>query len=906
MDDLDHSMHIAEDDWTSFYDESQECDLLQATLACLDNLSLSDSEDSGNSSPVLGIVQLEPQQSCSTSSREAENDAVGRCSEEGDFPVTAEEEGIGLNNPEGNIKQETNVGITVLQTEQLISAEEESTKRTQEDGGVQQEGGASCKHELEPEFCRQAEVSAHEQQTESASGVGGVRAEKERWFVTVCHSPVRQRRRGTSGKKKTRPKKTCKNGGKQRSREKGERKSCDEGLELETDNDSERESGTDCVTQANQKLGVYPSAEENPESIRSGHAPDFPQTFLKFNEEDNLGTIDRNKHDLSSSAFMLHDTFKEPSWPDSMESDLELGDAVEFLSTHSYDSESYVSAAESMEEPSRLVREMQHSESSLSLTNSLLSLTESSDPAQDTQIHCGRDTTDCEGYESTTVPSAASSMNKTPEDNSTCDADAHSGASCNPSDLPERLQQETHPSASGCSSGDQLSLPAVPDVPLTPCSEADSPETYAKAAGHAQPVYAISAFWDEMEKLTINDILLLRMGRNTSFRDTQETANTEEFPTNQSSTVSTVEDPLPDGSLLDTSDTADSDYFTQPDESKPDRSSCEFSTSDVEEEYWQFFGTSRNPSPDCQSKNQATTGDTPFVTHEEEESTSSEGRETPVPSEDLSRASFVDQNLDSLLELATQRPMARTKSVRNVRALNTEDFSLLCSDERRREESNSLGKLVPSGLLSDTDKLNGLTQPPFPEVFEYLLTEDKTNRDRDPEDPAAAPMMNNALYTFKDGMPFSYFRDSQCRYEKLIPIFSCSPPTVRELTLPDLDYVFLSEDGEGAMSQWTAGPHRFHSWKTLLSTRKICFHDKGSIWCRGSGTWLFPVEAEELISPITVLDERGVPSNPPQLCRQLAEQQRILEPVQTSKCELSNSQECNRKKHTFKARRCLF
>ncbi|XP_041836901.1 uncharacterized protein LOC121637065 [Melanotaenia boesemani] len=75
-----------------------------------------------------------------------------------------------------------------------------------------------------------------------------------------------------------------------------------------------------------------------------------------------------------------------------------------------------------------------------------------------------------------------------------------------------------------------------------------------------------------------------------------------------------------------------------------------------------------------------------------------------------------------------------------------------------------------------------------------------------------------------------------------------------------------------------------HSWKSLLSLRKIRFHDKGSIWCRGSGAWMFPVENEEI--PIrrenqtaVVLNERRICPASSQVYRELKEQQRILETI---------------------------
>ncbi|CAB1336831.1 unnamed protein product [Coregonus sp. 'balchen'] len=78
-------------------------------------------------------------------------------------------------------------------------------------------------------------------------------------------------------------------------------------------------------------------------------------------------------------------------------------------------------------------------------------------------------------------------------------------------------------------------------------------EEIEKAPDETRPVYSISTFWNEMEKLTINDILRLRM-----VSDAQQ---------------STVLPQPPESEAADTSDATDSGYFTHLDDSEPDRSS---------------------------------------------------------------------------------------------------------------------------------------------------------------------------------------------------------------------------------------------------------------------------------------------------------------------------------------------
>nr|XP_046239581.1 uncharacterized protein LOC124056307 [Scatophagus argus] len=964
MDDLDHSMYIAEYDWTSFCEESEECVLLQPSLACLDSSGLSDSEDSGNLSSVLSTGQQESQQSDEAESNIAEHciegvqiNQSGSGGERNDLITKAEEDSeICFDYPGGNainaegvhvrtaghVTEGSNKDITsLLQTEQLnVKTSDGESAELKKVGYMQMGSDSSSIHEPDPLSCRRTELNVSELQStdgavsEDVSGVA-LRAEKERWFVTVSDSPARQRARVTSVKKKQRQKKTCKNN------RTCQTKSCATDLEVAITNESEGGRHTESVTQSNQNSRGNPSAEENPESVQVGVTSHLSQMSSTPGEEDNLSDklltshiaepTERNKHEASSSAFTSHDTFTAKDLDsDGLESD-ELGDSVEFLSIHSYDSESYLSASESVEDSQHFLMQSQQLQSSSFLTQkSCLTENTDADDTPDREMHSCHNTLSCivtdtysEAYESTNVvkaptltfPSAAQSADKMPDADSTCDYDTHCTQLRMPSDTHGLQKHEINLSASGCSSLDQLSPPPVPDVTVTPCSVADSPETYALAAGHTRPVYAISAFWDEMEKLTINDILQLRMGRSTPPRDKQETVspNVDDFPTNHNSLVDALDYNLSDGALIDTSDTADSDYFTQPDESKADRSSCEFSTSDFEEEYWQFLGASRNPSPDPQCKNQK---------HEEEESTASEGKETPVPSEDFAGKDFEDSDAFASSELMWPRQITKSKSVSNVHALNTKDASSLGNDESSLflsscpslEENTllkgngSLGKLTPAALLSKTDILEEHTQISFPEMFECFITENEAKRDTrcvavcDPENISVAPLFDYTVCTIRDEASLSFLCDSKCSEEKPIPIFSCSHPTVRELTFPN--YVFLSADckevdgisplrvashsfiqaNDYGMS--AAAPRGFHSWKSLLPIRKICFHDKGSIRCRGSGVWVFPAQAEKIIiktadPPVTMITEKSVSSSPSQLCKELAVQQRILETMQT-------------------------
>ena len=78
MDDLDHSVHLAEQDWEGFNEDSEECCLLPPTLAGPDDSSLSDSEDlEGAANPVVDISNHEPKQIACTKTPPSEPNVEG-------------------------------------------------------------------------------------------------------------------------------------------------------------------------------------------------------------------------------------------------------------------------------------------------------------------------------------------------------------------------------------------------------------------------------------------------------------------------------------------------------------------------------------------------------------------------------------------------------------------------------------------------------------------------------------------------------------------------------------------------------------------------------------------------------------------------------------------------------------
>ena len=496
---------------------------------------------------------------------------------------------------------------------------------------------------------------------------------------------------------------------------------------------------------------------------------------------------------------------------------------------------------------------------------------------------------------------------------------------------------------------DQLQSPAVCDPTATPCSVADSPEAYAESLGHFQPVYAMSAFWDEMEKLTIRDILQLRLSGEQSSREALNTArphdNNPDMQTDTKPQKDTVECLWSDTTSVDPSDntdiasvdpshTADSDYFTNPDDSKPDRSRCDFSTSsELDEEYWQLLGSSRDMSPDLLDTNLHMQSTAASSTCDSVENT------TPV-----NEGTSVEQSLDDphsfnsfpAGQTAHVRGIQKSKSMHNVQALTSTDKDTPFKPILENVDNSVLHitdlsmQKIPlikvndvlidrtlSTILSNTDILDENYRISFPEVFEYLFEESKTDNDSRTIGIYAdqSPTLCGCICSRygSEGSLLSV-QDSQWIKEKTIPIFICSRPSVRDLTFPEVDYLHpkaIHVDVESdplpvgvvshapfhgvdpAPSSAAAAEALFNKrgWSSCLnsgfSIRKIHFHDHGSSWCQRSGPWVFPISAQRTTfkganAVITLSLQRRFVSFPDQLFRELAADQQMLKGMPTS------------------------
>lgn len=824
MDDLDHSMRIAEDDWMRFFEECEECALPQPLPASPDNWGLSDLEDSdftagheGQESPATGDKAKR-----SASRRHGGNHSLsGGENDDLSSKADSESERWVLCPNCSAIKAaavNTRAGEHVTRITTSLRTENDQTADDGQKADTEWQSDTSSTCDPLPRKQGAGDLSGNEPHgTAGAASSVTLRTQKERWFVTVNDSPARQRVRVTSAKKKRRLKQPRKN----------KRLSQSSGWEKLQKNHVESEANNEIA-----KCNNYNKSSSK--EIQKANVLANPGLFQRPLTSDQH---DGAKYDPSCRAPSLHDACANTGLPgsDRAESDV-LADTAECC-----ESDSYPPATESFGEPQQLLM----------------------DPEENTA----------------TPPSAAHIVSKTPDEDSACERDTRctQGSVATLTSGARTHEMNSSPSVCGLS-GDQLSPASLPV--FTPCSAADNPERRAAAAGHTRPVYAISAFWDDMEKVTINDILQLRVARGTPL------GVADKSPHISLETNHLTDSKSAGGVPLDTSDTADSDYFTQLDESKPDHWGGDLSASDFEEE--QLLGASRNSSPDLQQSKQPRASCSPYLADEEGESTASEGVETPVPAGDFTQTCLEDHKCVDLYSnsfVQVQR-LVKSKSMHNVRALSNEDLSVRGEDESRPvlcslpDKNSSEIPFLSNKVTSDNHK-----QMFSPEVFEGVIREDKAKR------VSGAvllydPDLDYSLLTFRDEILFTFLHYSQ----ETIPIFSYSRPVIRTFTFPSSVFLnsvckvkhFLPPLGVVPGSPGNGGttavvPHGFHSNK-----------DKAGIWYRCSGAWMLPLDMVALRRadpPVNAVTERGVASTPRQSAS--AEQQ-IWEMISiTSKSKMS-------------------
>ncbi|KAI4892732.1 hypothetical protein NFI96_009607 [Prochilodus magdalenae] len=215
MDDLDHSVLIAERDWDDFYEESEECSIQQAQLAGLDDSGLSDTDDEKTSTqePVVSLQtnSEKPDEEHDTAAQTlstADDCEVGNPSDKSEclsHKTDLEQTRQTILNDNAT-RLTSNSGVNDNRTEDQQNNNASDTETVQEHEQVTDKPIAiSTFHAASSEgetFTKVMEISATPKQ------------EKERWFVTVNDSPVQQRVYSvTQGQKKRRKKKNSKKTG---------------------------------------------------------------------------------------------------------------------------------------------------------------------------------------------------------------------------------------------------------------------------------------------------------------------------------------------------------------------------------------------------------------------------------------------------------------------------------------------------------------------------------------------------------------------------------------------------------------------------------------------------------------------------------------------------------------------
>ncbi|XP_024231277.1 PGC-1 and ERR-induced regulator in muscle protein 1 [Oncorhynchus tshawytscha] len=325
-------------------------------------------------------------------------------------------------------------------------------------------------------------------------------------------------------------------------------------------------------------------------------------------------------------------------------------------------------------------------------------------------------------------------------------------------------------------------------------------EGIEKAPDETHPVYAISSFWNEMEKLTINDILRLRTVSNAH-------------------QASVLPQP-PKAEAANSSDAADSGYFTNLDDSKAHRSSGDISTiSDFDKKFSQNTNAD-NPSTDPIIRNESSNS-IGILWESEPDSVNVGAGIYPENVAMLSSASYIPRPIFSGSAPQYVRKISKNVSVQNLLALEVEPLCqvlkgqalpTVISEEREPEmESCSDGHLVgqhssmnslPSASFSE-DVSKESNQISFSEIIQYVFGGNKSEASPSETNNMAAYYVNSDsvpdyehFYSEFDAGSFFYpVREASIHNkDELLPIFSCGHSANKNLQFPEAYDHFFSSD----------------------------------------------------------------------------------------------------------------
>lgn len=303
----------------------------------------------------------------------------------------------------------------------------------------------------------------------------------------------------------------------------------------------------------------------------------------------------------------------------------------------------------------------------------------------------------------------------------------------------------------------------------------------------------------------------------------------------------------------------------------------------------------------------------------------------------------------------------RPKDMRNVQALEVEmELKDLLEEAENSLFPNSCEDLdfaenpvfavidrisrTPSPILPSTDILDERYRITFPELYEYLFTEDVLSvYESLMSTSVAESCYDYSLSKYGAGVLFPPLVQQSLHAEgEPVPIFSCSRLAAQDLRSPKLeDFLFPQQDTYLESEEDDCSPIRvvtrsdiqakeavsfsssssaapdgyppnthFYSqrgwtgnWKSLLSLRRIRFPGMGSTsssWCWRSGAWMSPAvgQAQRALPPPitpssqadTIVNEATRVSPPPpeviqlghEIFRQLSEKQRRFKSLQTT------------------------
>lgn len=298
----------------------------------------------------------------------------------------------------------------------------------------------------------------------------------------------------------------------------------------------------------------------------------------------------------------------------------------------------------------------------------------------------------------------------------------------------------------------------------------DYTETQSEPKMCQNSVFTMSSFWNEMEKLTINDILGLRKNNNP--------------PTN-------YHPPLHESEETDMLVASDSGLFTQNDESK---------TEPISKDKWKISDSSKNVMQDTEP--------VPLI----------QGVEIYPHNEMLTSVTDNPQTILPFGQQQSPRKICKNLSIRNLQTLKSDSFSLT---ERhgtgtlpRLDKEFEKGDIFREGCVLKNDDVASLTSSltdsysvSFTDVFQYLFGGKQSVPSQTPADDISfhytggnsVPETYDHFFSEFDTESFFYpFITAQDNEEdKTVPIFSCSRSPNRDMQFPEAyDYFFKSSSSD--------------------------------------------------------------------------------------------------------------